>query len=335
MQTKQRKQTQQIVPTQMFLSVFLSVFLSTFCLHTTVHAKNKKNLWVYTSIYKEFAAPIEAAFETQHPDIDVQIFQAGSEKIQAKVEAELLAQKPQADILLTSDPFWSTELDSRGLAFQQPGKKAIETNYYSLMVLIAHKDMPAKNRPTSFKDLTKPEYKSLIQSGSPLESGTTFSMVAYLVEKYGWDYFSQLKKNELAASGGNSTVIQKVESGEKKIGIVLLENALAARKRGSPIDIIYPTDGAIPIPSVQVILKNSKQTDSAVKFADFLLSTPGQQLLINGYMYSVNKKLAPPEGAIPLHLATKSSLVWTPQLLKKVGGQSKQIKKKFTELILE
>lgn len=301
----------------------------------TAQAKAKKELWVYTSIYKEFAAPIESAFERRNPDIDVQIFQGGSEKIQAKVEAELLAKKPQADILLTSDPFWSTDLDKRGLAFHRPNKKVVETNYFSLMVLIAHKDVPEKMRPASFSDLTDPKYKNLIQCGSPLESGTTFSMVAYLVEKYGWEYFSKLKKNELSASGGNSAVIQKVESGEKKIGVVLLENALAARQRGSPIDIIYPADGAIPIPSMQVILKDTLQPEAAAKFADFLLSNEGQQLLINGYMYSVDKKMPPPHGAQSLQVATKKSLVWTPQLLEKVAAQSKQTKQKFAEIILE
>ena len=65
-----------------------------------VHAdKAKTELWVYTSIYKEFIAPIEAAFEAAHPDVDVQVFQAGSEKVQAKVEAELLAKKVQADFI--------------------------------------------------------------------------------------------------------------------------------------------------------------------------------------------------------------------------------------------
>ena len=37
-------------------------------------------LWVYTSVYKEFIAPIVQAFEKKHPEIDVQVFQGGSER---------------------------------------------------------------------------------------------------------------------------------------------------------------------------------------------------------------------------------------------------------------
>src|SRR4051812_18982000 len=113
----------------------------------------KKEIWVYTSIYKEYAGPLKAAFESKNPDLEVQIFQAGSEKLQAKVETELRSQKLQADLLLTSDPFWSRDLDQRGLVLHRKGHEPIETNYYSLMVLICHKDLPAASRPGSFSDL--------------------------------------------------------------------------------------------------------------------------------------------------------------------------------------
>src|SRR4051794_34138349 len=66
----------------------------------------KKELWIYTSMYKEFAAPVATAFQALHPEYQVEVFQGGSEKIQAKVEAELIAGKPQGDLLAISDPFW-------------------------------------------------------------------------------------------------------------------------------------------------------------------------------------------------------------------------------------
>ena len=40
------------------------------CLSTQAFAKTE--VWVYTSIYKEFIAPIEAEFEKKYPDIDGQ-----------------------------------------------------------------------------------------------------------------------------------------------------------------------------------------------------------------------------------------------------------------------
>jgi iron(III) transport system substrate-binding protein len=290
----------------------------------------KKELWIYTSIYKEYSTPLAAAFEARYPQYSVQVFQGGSEKIQAKVEAELVAGKPQADILLTSDPFWRADLEKRGLALAKP-----EKNYYSVMVLIAHQSVPADQRPASFVDLTQPRFDRQIHSPSPLESGTAFSMVALLSRKYSWDYFKKLAGNHLASNGGNSTVIQKVESGEKKFGIVLLENALASRKRGSPIDVIYPSDGAIPIPSIQVRLKGSPNPEGAAKFSEFVLSQEGQKLLRNGYMYSVRKDVEAPESAPSYKDVVKRSVPWDAALIEEVAAQSKDIKKRFAALVLE
>ncbi len=293
-------------------------------------AEAKKPVWVYASVYKEYIAPIEAAFEAEHPDIDVMVFQAGSEKIQAKVEAEQAAKKLQADVLMISDPFWGSELESRGLAVKRPS-----VEYQSLLVLISNSSVPAAERPKSFKELEDARFKGKVQIASPLESGTAFAGVAYLSEKFGWDYFKKLRENDVASSGGNSVVIQKVESGEKKFGIVLLENALAAKKRGSPIDVIYPAEGGIPIPSVQIVFEASQQKAAAIQFADFVLSKKGQELLRNGYMYSVRKDVAPPEGAKPFAEASKGATPWTPERIKKVAASAKEIKKKFATAVLE
>src|SRR5436189_195629 len=92
----------------------------------------KKPLWIYASIYKEHLSMLKNAFEKKYPDVDVQFFQGGSEKIQSKIEAELMASKVEADLVLTSDPFWADDMKKRGLSNQQvPNPGA--TNYYSLV----------------------------------------------------------------------------------------------------------------------------------------------------------------------------------------------------------
>jgi iron(III) transport system substrate-binding protein len=300
----------------------------------TVFAETQ-TLWVYTSIYKEYASELEKAFEKKYPQIDVQIFQAGSEKLQAKIEAELLSQKPVADVVMVSDPVWGRDLAKRGLVAIRKGHKDFEDNYYSAMVLVVHNKVPKDKRPASFSDLSKSEFKNLIQMGNPLESGTTFTTVSLLSQKYGWDFFKKLKENQIASSGGNSTVIQKVETGEKKIGIVLLENALAAIKRNSPLEIIYPQDGAILIPSVQVIMKNSPHVEIAGQFADFVTSKEGQEILRAGYMYSVRKDVKGPEGALDLMELNKKAQQFSEKQMAEIASQSKIIKKTFSEIILE
>ncbi len=298
-------------------------------------AHARKIVWVYTSIYKEHVAPIEKAFEALHPDVDLQVFQSGSEKIQAKLESEITAKKVVADMVVTSDPFWSSDLETRGMAWAPPGQNAQRINYNSLMVLVVHKSLAASSRPQSFGDLVKPQFKGLIQLGSPLESGSMFATVADLSDRLGWKFFEGLRDNEVASSGGNSLVIQKLESGEKKVGMVLLENALAAIKRGSPIEIIYPADGGVLIPSTQVVLKTSRHPELARQFGDFLLSAEGQKALVKGYMYPVDAKAGTPAGAKPLPDATKGTRIFDQAFIQRSLSQSKALKRKFAELILE
>lgn len=298
-------------------------------------AQAKTELWVYTSIYKEFIAPIAKAFEKKNPAISVQVFQGGSEKLEAKLESELMAQRPQADVILISDPFWGVNLEKRGLILTRRNHPASETNYYSLMVMIAHSSIPVSERPLKWADLNDPKFTHAVQMGNPLESGTTFTAVAYLSELLGWDYFDQLRKNNIGCAGGNSAVLQKVESRERKIGVVLLENALAARKRGSPIEIIYPSDGGIPVPSVQFILKSTPHPEEAQKFSDFVLSEEGQRLLREGYMYPVNPEVPAPDGAQSFEKATGGIRPWTAERISRIAEQIKFIKNKFSDIVLE
>jgi iron(III) transport system substrate-binding protein len=293
----------------------------------------KKEVWLYTSIYKEFATPLKEAFEAKNKDISVQIFQAGSEKIQAKLEAELIAKKPQADVIVASDPFFLANLEERKLLSPLKGG-TIRNNYFSVMTLLCHKKIASKDRPKSFADLTKPEFKGKLQFSSPLESGTAFATVAYLSQKLGWTYFEKLRANHLGSQGGNSSVIQKIESGEKNCGMALLENILAAQKKGSPIEAVFPDDGSFAIPSVQGVLASSKNLVAAKVFADFILEKEAQEILRKGYMYSVRKDVAAPEGAPALDKIAKSD-VWTPEFVAGISKQTKTIKNKFAELILE
>src|SRR5207253_1444548 len=91
--------------------------------------------------------------------------------------------------------------------------------------------------PKSFADLVLPKFKNKIAMGSPLESGTTFTTVALLSEKLGWDYFSKLRANGALSAGGNSAVLSRIETKERPVGIILLENLLAARRKNPKIAI--------------------------------------------------------------------------------------------------
>ncbi len=108
--------TESYVKSWKFNFSLLVVSLFSFMM-SVVAAAGSKDIWVYTSVYKEYITPIQKGFEAKYPEYKLQVFQAGSEKIQAKLEAELVAGKPQADVLVISDPFYAEGLQLRGLAY--------------------------------------------------------------------------------------------------------------------------------------------------------------------------------------------------------------------------
>src|SRR3990167_5289401 len=249
----------------------------------------KTTLWVYTSLYNEDIEKLTPVLQQELPDIDVKWFAAGSEKVLAKVNAELASGHVNADLILTSDPFWYEQLAQKGLllVYESPAAKSISANLKNpenywvtvripVMVIAYNKDvLEPLEVPTSFKDLTSTKWKGKVALGSPLESGTNFTAVANLSQKYGWDYYKQLRANETFSSGGNSTVRQKVESKEYPIGVILLENILQAKSSGSPMQEVYPSDGVVLVPSPIAIFKSSKVPDAAKRFYDFMLSQKG------------------------------------------------------------
>src|SRR6186997_640051 len=77
-------------------------------------SSNKKEIWVYTSLYKDTIADIEPKLKAQFPDLQVNFFQAGSEEVASKVSAEELGGGTKADVLIFSDRFWFEEMASKG-----------------------------------------------------------------------------------------------------------------------------------------------------------------------------------------------------------------------------
>ena len=174
--------------------------------------------------------------------------------------------------------------------------------------------------------------------GDPLSSGSTFTAVAALTGKYGWEYFEALRKNDVVSAGGNSKVLERVSTGEKEVGIILLENLLKAKKDNpdSPAEIIYPADGAILVPSPIAIVKTTGAPDAAKRIYDFMLSDAGQKAIVRGNMYSPIERIAAPEGARSWGEVYGNTLIaWSPEYLRETMARREEIKQRFSRIMFE
>lgn len=324
---------------------FLLIILGCFSFIDCSDNQSENTLTIYTSLYPEVIAIMKEAAAKEMPDLKLEFLQLGSELVAARVNTELAAGGTRADIIMTSDPFWYHELKTAGrlepygssYARDVPTSLRDPENYWvtnriPVMAIAFNKnaDFPA---PTTLSELVDPKYRGKITMGDPLKSGTNFTTIAVLAKKYGWEFIEKLKANQIMSSGGNSATLRRVESMEYPIGIVLLENLLAAQRKSTDVEIIYPQDLLIPIPSPIAIFKSTNNLEAAKRFYDFAFSEAGQKAITEGYMYSPLPGFDPPAGAKRWEEFSGSIFVWDDALIDEIGRTREEIKEKFTEIM--
>ena len=305
-------------------------------------ANAAREVWVYTSVYRHVIDALEPELKAAMPGVTIHWFQAGSEKVAAKLEAELAAGGTPCDVLVTSDPFlyerfkhegrWLRYVSPNGL--RTPARYVDVDGHYaavrlSTMVLVHRAGLTP---PASFAALTEPQWKGEVALGDPLTSGTAFTWAVSMEQALGATYFDQLRANEARVAGGNAAVLQKLEGGEAKVGVLLLENALAAKAKGSPIEIAWPSDGAVVVPGYAGIMASSQHPEAAKALIDALLSPKGQKIIAElGDMHAVDPRVPGPRGSISLDELVQRSAPWGESILAHGLKEGSRVKADFSK----
>ncbi|WP_426734917.1 ABC transporter substrate-binding protein [Myxococcus faecalis] len=299
-------------------------------------------VWVYTSMYQHVLDALEPLLKEKLPGVTVRWYQAGSEKVASRLEAERAAGAVRADLLSASDPFLVERLAREGALLPYASVHVLrapralvdlDARYASIrvstMVLVHREGSPPP--PTSFAALVDGSWKGRVAIGDPLTSGTAFTWAVFCHSRYGEAYFTGLREHGALVAGGNAAVLQKVESGEADAGVLLLENALAARARGSRLHIVWPTDGAVTIPGPVAILAGTPNPVAARAVVDVMLSAEGQRLIVEkGDMHAVDPRLPGPRGEPGVDALLRRTQPWTPPLLEQGLTRGSAIKEAFS-----
>ncbi|MDK2811911.1 MAG: iron(III) transport system substrate-binding protein [Petrotoga sp.] len=264
----------------------------------------------YTSQPDEDAAKLVDAFERKYPKVEVNVFRSGTEEVVSKIRAEKLAGSIQADVLLVADAVTFESLKEEGLLLSYKSKEldAIPENmvdkdytYTGTKVIataIVVNTNKVKELPNSWFVLTDEKSKGQAMMPGPLYSGAAAYNVGVLARtpEFGWQYFEDLRKNEMVVGRGNGGVLQAVATGEKSYGMVVDFIVVRAEKEGSPVKLIYPKEGVPVITEPVGILKETKNEAAAQAFVDFILSEEGQKLQAEIGYIPVRRGVQPPIG---------------------------------------
>ncbi|MFK7929701.1 MAG: ABC transporter substrate-binding protein [Myxococcota bacterium] len=271
----------------------------------------KGEVWIYTSMYQSVVDDLTPMLREALPEVQVRWYRAGSEKVAQRAEAEWSSGGTKACLLMTSDPFWYDDLASQGRLKPHFSPNILEldrgfvdakarwsTARISLMVMSVNETrLSADEAPNRFSDLSDPVWKDRITMGDPLSSGTMFTTLAFWDTRESWSFVESLRSNGLVAAGGNSSVLTRIETGEREVGVVLLENLLSAAENNSPAKAVFPEDGAIAIPGPIALTSDCSNDQAARAVYDIIQSEAGQKAMVAGKMYSAMPGVAPPAGA--------------------------------------
>jgi len=273
-------------------------------------AAAEDTITVYTSQPQDQMTQVIEAFNADHPEIKVELFRSGTTEVMAKLQAEYTAGNSPADVILIADTVAMTQLknDDRLLAFTDAPVEGVDPafidadkTFFGTKVIttgIVYNTDLVKTAPTSWNDLLAADAAKSMIMPSPLYSGAAVIHVGTMAQQpgFGWAYYEKLAEAGAVAGQGNGTVIEAVARGEKAYGIIIEYMALNAKKKGSPVDFVFPAEGVSSITQPVAVLKGSDSVEAAKTFVAWQLSKASQeQATAQGY-FPILPDVAQPEG---------------------------------------
>lgn len=145
--------------------------------------------------------------------------------------------------------------------------------------------------PTSWEDLTKPEFAGQICIGSPATSGTGYVFLATILqvmgEEKGWDYLKRFNANVSQYTRSGIGPTQLVGRGEVGIGILFAHDILGSMHKGFPLEMTLPSEGTGYDLFCAVMLKDAPEPEAAKAFLDWAVTPASQETLAASEYFDV------------------------------------------------
>lgn len=151
------------------------------------------------------------------------------------------------------------------------GDKYLVAHRYSGCMVVNTKVLKDKglDKPTSYKDLLKSQYKGLVSMPDPSSSGTGYIFLKSMVNKWGEDeafsYFQSLKKNIKDFTSSGSGPINDLLMGEVAVALGMTSQAVLQIGEGQPLEIIFDSEVGAPYTACGYGIIKGNEDNKAVK----------------------------------------------------------------------
>lgn len=294
-------------------------------------AQPSGQLTVYAALTTAGGQGFASAFEQKYPDVHVTMVTGGTGSLETQIETQAKSGDVQPDVVFFADPSSMATLNQEHIlsSWRPPSvrKADVPEGYLGNgwvgaitfeNVIVYHSGLA--NPPTSWHSLLSSSLYGKVVIGDPGYSGTTFGLLDELDHLYGWRYYENLKDNDPRIEESTTTTGTDVAKGLDEAGVTLDSVARSLLAEHAPIVVVWPHDGAIPVPGPVGITTTTKNPTAAKAFVTWLMSRPGQQEAAKlGYDPALLASRAKPSFA-PIPPGTKQLVIdW--QAAGKAKGQ--------------
>jgi iron(III) transport system substrate-binding protein len=267
---------------------------------TSAEAQQRTRLTVYTALENDQLPVYKQAIEAAVPGVEIVWVRDSTGVITARLLAE--RERPQADMILalaatslllfenmnmleTYEPRGASELRE---SFRDTRPPYTWTGMDAFLSVVCFNTVEAGRRntpaPTSWADLTRPEFRGQIVMPHPASSGTGYLTVAGWIQVMGeqaaWAFMDRLHENIAVYLHSGSAPCVQAARGERMVGIGFDMRGATEKTRGAPIDLILPREGAGWDMEATAIVRGrpAAQLEAAKRVADWVASRQANEL---------------------------------------------------------
>jgi iron(III) transport system substrate-binding protein len=258
----------------------------------------KQTVVVYTAIENEQITDYMKALGKTHPNLDVKILRLSTGDISARfmaekdnMQAEVIWGVGATNQLIFKNAGLLEPYAPKGLERIQPlfRDKSNPPAWVGIDIFMSafcyNTDVGKKNnlpKPESWADLTKPVYKGHVVMPNPASSGTGYLSVASILQRMGeaegWKYLDALNVNIAEYTKSGSKPCKDAAAGERAVGVSFEYVALEMKKKGSPVDMVLPKEGAGYEMEANALTKKGAKNPAAKQFLDWAISDEAMAL---------------------------------------------------------
>ena len=275
-------------------------------------APGATTLTLYTCVNDPTQKAVLAAFTRAHPDVRVQVFRAPTGQLNARVAGDVRSGGLRADVIWACDPLTMQGYVGQRLvggwtppnagelpaAYRTPDAVGAAVLY---VVAVHHSGTPA---PTAWSDLAAPAYRKAVALPDPAFAASALGAVGWFVQTpaLGTHYLAALHANGAVTVKSPDEVTTGVAQGVYRAGVTISSSANAAKKAGSPVEVVWPKPGAIAVWGPVALSRTSKHPAAAKQLIAFVVSEAGQRALAGTGAYptrpGVTGPTIPPGAAV-------------------------------------